>query len=95
MLECLGNIRDTLRRRTGDRLSSPRARSIRLSAIQRRVDIADTTPDCGRTRDPLDLLLLDNRQATLVHQRAGPSGEGEDPIVQFLLVLHEEGQGDR
>lgn len=77
------------------RFSSPRARSIRLSAIQRRVDTADTTHDYGRMRDPLDLLFLDDRQAALVHQRAGPSGEREDPIVQLLLVLHEEGQGDR
>lgn len=75
--------------------SSPRARSIRLSAIQRRVDTADTARDYDRMRDPLDLLFLDDRQAALVHQRAGPSGEREDPIVQLLLVLHEEGQGDR
>lgn len=77
------------------RFSSPRARSIRLSAIQRRADTADTTRDYGRLRDPLDLLFLDDWQAALVHQRAGPSGEREDPIVQLLLVLHEEGQGDR
>lgn len=46
-------------------------------------------------RDPLDFLLLDDWQAALVNQRAGPSGEREDPIVQLLLVLHEESQGDR
>ncbi|TGZ52924.1 hypothetical protein DBV15_09981 [Temnothorax longispinosus] len=52
--------------------------------------------NCGtRTQIPLDLLFLDDRQAAVVHQRAGPSGEREDPIIQLAPLLHEEGQGDR
>jgi len=46
-------------------------------------------------RDPLDLLLLDDRQAALVHQWTSPGGEREDPVIHFLLVLHEKSQGDR
>lgn len=48
-----------------------------------------------RRRSPLDLLLLDDRQAAVVHQRAGPGGEREDPVIQLTPLLHEEGQGDR
>lgn len=58
-------------------------------------DTADTTHNCGTTGDPLDLLLLDDRQAAVVYQRAGPSGEREDPVIQLAPLLHEEGQGDR
>jgi len=30
-----------------------------------------------------------------MHQRAGPSGERENPVIQLAPLLHEEGQGDR
>lgn len=30
-----------------------------------------------------------------MYQRASPSGEREDPVIQLAPLLHEEGQGDR
>jgi len=43
----------------------------------------------------LDLFLLDDWQTAVMHQRAGPSSECENPVIQFAPLLHEEGQSDR